>query len=98
MAFPRAAAAAVTELRIANYNVENLYDATVNQPVSALTGEPGDAEWCPQSWRRWTEARYRTKLSRLSWVIGRMKPDVLVVEEVEDFLFGHIVSTFCFIF
>ena len=79
-----AAAAAAAELRIANYNVENLFDATVNQPTNALTGEPGDAEWCPQSWRRWTEARYRTKLSRLAWVVGRMRPDVLVVEEVEN--------------
>ena len=77
-------AAAVTELRIATWNVENLYDATVNQPKCALTGEPEDAEWCPQSWRRWTEERYQTKLTHLAWAIDRMKPDVLVVQEVES--------------
>lgn len=79
---PRAAAA--TELRIATWNVENLYDATVNQPRCALTGEPEDAEWCAQSWRRWTEERYQTKLTHLAWAIDRMKPDVLVVQEVES--------------
>ena len=77
-------AAAVTELRVANWNVENLFDAVVNQPKCALTGEPEDAEWSPQSWRRWTDERYRTKLKNLAWAIDRMKPDVLVVEEVES--------------
>ena len=71
-------------LRVANYNVENLFDAKVNSPTNPLTGEPGDAEWSAQSWRRWTEARYRTKLAKLAWVVDKMKPDVLVVEEVEN--------------
>lgn len=71
-------------LRIANYNVENLFDATVNSPTNPLTGEPGDAEWSASSWRRWTEARYRTKLAKLAWVVDKMKPDILVVEEVEN--------------
>ena len=77
-------AAATTELRVATWNVENLFDAVVNQPKCALTGEPEDAEWCPQSWRRWTDERYRTKLKNLAWAIDRMKPDVLVVQEVES--------------
>lgn len=77
-------AAAATELRVANWNVENLFDATVNQSKSFLTGQPADAEWCAQSWRRWTEARYQTKLTNLAWAIDRMKPDILVVEEVEN--------------
>ena len=81
---PAAAPAAVEELRIATYNVENLFDATVNQPTNALTGEPGDAEWCAQSWRRWTDDRYRTKLSSLAWAINGMRPDILAVEEVEN--------------
>ena len=72
------------ELRVANYNVENLFDAEVNAPVNPLTGEPADAEWSADSWRRWTPARYRVKLARLAWVVDRMKPDVLVVEEVEN--------------
>ena len=79
-----AQAAPQTTLRIANYNVENLYDAVTNQPVVPLTGEPGDIDFTPQSWRRWTEERYRTKLDHLAWVLGQMKPDVCVLEEVEN--------------
>ena len=83
-AVPALAEAAVAELRVATWNVENLFDAVVNQPKSFLTGEPADAEWCAQSWRRWTEERYQTKLTRLAWAIDRMRPDVLVVAEVEN--------------
>ena len=78
------ALARLETLCVANYNVENLFDAQVNSPVNPLTGEPGDAEWCASTWRRWTEARYRTKLAKLAWVIDKMKPDILVVEEVEN--------------
>lgn len=80
----QAQAAPQTTLRIANYNVENLYDAVTNQPVVPLTGEPGDIDFTPQSWRRWTEERYRTKLDHLAWVLGQMKPDICVLEEVEN--------------
>lgn len=76
--------AGLQELRVANYNVENLYDDAVNSPVLPLTGEPADAEWSADSWRRWTTARYRTKLSRIAWVVDKMRPDILVVEEVEN--------------
>ena len=79
-----AGAAPVATFRVATWNVENLFDAVVNQPLSYLTGEPKDAEWCPQSWRRWTDARYRTKLERLAWVIDRMKPDAIALQEVEN--------------
>lgn len=78
------ASARVETLRIANYNVENLFDAKINSPTNPLTGEAADAEWTAQSWRRWTEARYRTKLAKLAWVVDKMKPDVLAVEEVEN--------------
>ncbi len=84
LALAAPARARVGTLRVANYNVENLYDAVVDQPTNNLTGAPGDADWCRTSWRRWTEERYRTKLGRLAWVIDRMKPDILVVEEVEN--------------
>ena len=79
-----AGAAQVSTLRVANYNVENLFDAVVNQSTSYLTGEPKDAEWCAQSWRRWTDERYRTKRERLAWVLDRMKADVVALEEVEN--------------
>ena len=79
-----ARAAQVPTFRVATWNVENLFDAVVNQPLSYLTGQPKDAEWCPQSWRRWTDARYRTKLERLAWVIDKMKPDAIALQEVEN--------------
>lgn len=78
------ASAALQELRVANYNVENLFDDKVNSRVNPLSGEPADAEWSAESWRRWTPARYRTKLAKIAWVVDRMKPDILVVEEVEN--------------
>ena len=83
-AMAQCAWARVEELRLANYNVENLFDAEVNSPVNPMTGEPGDAEWTASSWRRWTEARYRTKLKKLAWVIDKMKPDIVALEEVEN--------------
>ena len=76
--------AGLETLRVANYNVENLFDAEVNSQVNPMTGQPGDAEWSADTWRRWTPARYRTKLAKLAWVVDRMKPDILVVEEVEN--------------
>lgn len=79
-----AAAAPPRTLRVANYNVENLFDAVVNQPTNALTGAEGDADWCASSWRHWTESRYRTKLARIAWVIAKMQPDVIALEEVEN--------------
>ena len=79
-----AGAAQVPTFRVATWNVENLFDAVVNQPLSYLTGEPKDAEWCAQSWRRWTDARYRTKLERLAWAIDKMKPDAIALQEVEN--------------
>ena len=79
-----AGAAPVATFRVATWNVENLFDAVVNQSVSYLTGEPKDAEWCAKSWRRWTDERYRTKLERLAWVIDKMKPDAIALQEVEN--------------
>ena len=79
-----AGAAPPPTLRVANYNVENLFDAVVNQPTNALVGAEGDADWCASSWRHWTESRYRTKLSRIAWVIAKMEPDVIALEEVEN--------------
>ncbi|MGN0843628.1 MAG: endonuclease/exonuclease/phosphatase family protein [Kiritimatiellia bacterium] len=72
------------ELRVATYNVENLYDAEVNQPINPATEKPGDSEFSAQSWRRWTPERYQTKVERLAWVLGQMKPHICFVQEVEN--------------
>lgn len=65
-------------IRVATWNVENLFDADDNPET------PGDDEYLPGSWRRWTEERYRQKLGNLAQVIAAMKPDVLCVQEVEN--------------
>ncbi len=79
-----AVAGPLQTLRVATYNVENLFDAEVNQDVHPYTGKRGDEEYSPQSWRRWTNERYMTKVDHLAWVIGEMKPDILVLNEVEN--------------
>lgn len=71
-------------LRVATYNVENLFDAELNQEIHPYTGKRGDEEYCPQSWRRWTHERYMTKVDHLAWVLGQMKPDILTLNEVEN--------------
>lgn len=68
----------VEKLAVATWNIENFFDAVVNQPEAA------DEEFTPESWRRWTPARYQKKLDNLAWVIDKMKPDVLCVAEVEN--------------
>ncbi len=65
-------------LTVATWNLENLFDTVANQPDGT------DEEFTPESWRRWTPARYNTKLDNLAWVIHQMKPDVLCVSEVEN--------------
>ncbi|MBR1835689.1 MAG: hypothetical protein IJ783_00215 [Kiritimatiellae bacterium] len=75
---------AMHALRVVNWNVENLFDAVENQEKDPETQKAPDWEFTPQSWRHWTESRYRTKLERLAWAIDKMKPDVLAVEEVEN--------------
>lgn len=71
-------AASTNTLTVATWNVENLFDTVSNQPDGA------DEEFTPESWRRWTPARYEAKLNNLAWVIDKMKPDVLCVAEIEN--------------
>lgn len=71
-------AAAPTNLTVATWNVENLFD------VEDDPENPADEEFLPTSWRRWTERRYRLKLEHLAWVIAEMKPDVQCFQEVEN--------------
>ena len=68
---------------VANWNVENLYDA-VDDPDN-----DGDDEFLPNNvTTRWTQVRYETKLDNLAQVISGMNggegPDVLGLEEVEN--------------
>lgn len=81
-------AAVSGEIIIANWNVENLFDAD-DDPDN-----PGDDEYTPRSdagkggkgswWRDWTLERYEKKLGNLAELIAAMKPDVLCLEEVEN--------------
>ena len=59
-------------LLVATWNVENLFDTSGAQ----------DEMFTPTSWRRWTDERYSEKLDRLAWVIDKMKPDILFVQEI----------------
>ncbi len=72
------AAAAQQEIRIAQWNVENFYDSE-DDPESS-----GDDTHTPKGWARWTEPRYRLKLTNIADVVSCMKPDILCVEEVEN--------------
>ncbi len=68
---------------VANWNVENLYDA-VDDPDNE-----GDDEFLPNNpTTQWTQVRYETKLDNLAQVISQMNngngPDVLGLEEVEN--------------
>ena len=69
----------IDELRIAFWNVENLFDTVVNGP-----SKHKDEDFTPSSWRRWTPQRYSQKLDHLAHVINAMKPDVIGMAEVEN--------------
>lgn len=78
-----AAAPAPAPFFVANWNVENLYDA-VDDPDN-----DGDDEFLPNNvTTRWTQVRYETKLDNLAQVIAAMNggegPDVLGLQEVEN--------------
>lgn len=69
----------VDELRVAFWNVENLFDTVVNGPAKHK-----DKDFTPSSWRRWTPKRYSQKLDHLSHVINAMQPDIIGMAEVEN--------------
>jgi|688.fasta_scaffold32371_7 endonuclease/exonuclease/phosphatase family metal-dependent hydrolase len=72
------AAVIVTNLVIASWNVENLFDA-VNDPDN-----PGDDDFTPRGKMYWSAARYAQKLTNLAEVVAAMKPDILCLVEVEN--------------
>ena len=63
---------------VASWNVENLFDAD-DDPAN-----PGDDEYTPAGWTRWTEPRYRHKLTNLAEVVSVLRPDILCLMEVEN--------------
>jgi endonuclease/exonuclease/phosphatase family metal-dependent hydrolase len=65
-------------LVVASWNVENLFDAE-DDPEN-----PGDDEYTPAGWTRWTHPRYRHKLTNLAEVVAEIAPDILCLAEVEN--------------
>ncbi len=63
---------------VATWNAENLFDTVTNNVNDS------DGEFTPQSWRRWTPERYNKKLDNMAWVISKIDPDVLCMQEVEN--------------
>jgi len=63
---------------VVQWNVENLFDYE-DDP-----GNPRDNEFTPDTWRQWTEARYRIKLDHLARVIAELDGDVVCLQEVEN--------------
>jgi endonuclease/exonuclease/phosphatase family metal-dependent hydrolase len=77
----RAAAAgapATNRLVVASWNVENLFDAD-DDPAN-----PGDDDFTPNGWTRWTPARYATKIDHLAEIIAAMQPDIVGLAEIEN--------------
>ena len=73
-----AAALTPRAIRIASWNVENLFD-TEDDPANT-----GDDAYTPTGWVRWSKARYTLKLEHLADIIVQMNPDILCLSEVEN--------------
>jgi hypothetical protein len=67
-----------TNLTVMAWNLENFFD-TENDPKN-----PGDDEYLPSGWTRWTGEEYARKLSNLTAVIAGVRPDILCLSEVEN--------------
>lgn len=63
-------------VRIAFYNLENLFDT--------IDGPNDDAEYLPQSARNWNSQKYQSKLRNMARVIDSLQPHILGVCEVEN--------------
>lgn len=72
------ASSAPKELVIMQWNVENLFD-TEDDPDNT-----GDDSYTSDGWQKWTEYRYRMKIRHLAEIIGKHKPDILCLQEVEN--------------
>ena len=65
-----------TEVKIASYNVENLFDLKYN-------GHEYE-EYIPNTAWRWNSKTYRAKLKNISKVIVDMAPDIIAIQEIES--------------
>ena len=73
-----AAWASADRIVVAQWNAENFYDFE-DDPATT-----GDDAYIPAGWTRWTEYRYRLKLTNIAEVVSHMKPDILCLEEIEN--------------
>lgn len=69
--------AAQTSLKVAFWNVENLYDT-----IPSLFYDDGD--YTPAGRLGWDTEKYTTKLNNLARVIDQLSPDVIGLAEVEN--------------
>jgi len=72
-----------SQVMIATYNVENLFDTVHDPKVDA-----DDGEFLPGGRNHWTEDKYKAKLDNIARVIrsvnGGRGPDILGLEEIEN--------------
>ena len=64
------------EVKIATYNVENLFDL-------AYSGHEYE-EYIPNSSWQWNNDTYRKKLKNIARVIADIKPDIIALQEIES--------------
>ncbi len=64
------------EVKIATYNVENLFDLT-------YSGHEYE-EYIPNSSWQWNSDTYRKKLKNIARVIADIKPDIIALQEIES--------------
>ena len=64
------------EVKIATYNIENLFDLK-------YSGHEYE-EYIPNTAWRWNAATYRSKLKNISKVIVDMAPDIIALQEIES--------------
>lgn len=65
------------DVRVAFWNVENLYD-TIDDP------QIKDEEFLPSAKNAWTAQRYKTKQKNTAQVIAAINPDILGMAEIEN--------------
>mgnify|MGYP001721894366 CR=1 FL=1 len=64
-------------IKIAFYNVENLFD-TIRNPLTF------DAEFTPKGARRWNTERYQLKIAHIAQVLDELQADLVGLAEVEN--------------
>lgn len=64
-------------IKIAFYNVENLFD-TIRNPLTF------DAEFTPKGARRWNTERYQLKIAHIAQVLDELQADLVGLVEVEN--------------